>query len=368
MFGERFMWAHQPLGDWIDAVCRQYTHITGHALRFDAATASMESTRKSLSSEDPVAAATLDDALDMIRRDGVGGQVRDVGRALSQNRMGQAVDQQETVIGLLGQLQDILANRREYQLDRTIERLEEVAGRLDQIQARQRVIRQQIEGSRATTSEQFRVWEQQEGAMAQQVEGLARQLQRQVAEDAESALRAASTVLRQASQAADAEDLARTRQESKNAEYLLDEARREIEVAKQSGASLGPFLAETMQTPAEPTTDDTRAWDTYAGALMERLASWAEYGDADVGPLVLAVKSGARGSLRHLATLIGTGSTVLRYGSDAVRVSRGFRDGLSPPELFAWTVQAREAIGQVALDVSRLWQDVHRASAPTGCA
>ena len=156
------------------------------ALRFGTLSSGMELAQQNLVQDDPLAAATLADALDMIRQDGIGGLMRDVGREMDRNRLGQAVDQQESVIDLLEQLQDILANRREYQLDRKIEQLRDAASDLEQIRARQRAVQQETEAATQPTRQQFQQWEQEESELAQQVGRLTQQLHRNGVSAAES--------------------------------------------------------------------------------------------------------------------------------------------------------------------------------------
>jgi hypothetical protein len=83
------------------------------ALRFDALQGRMDVTRQKLAADDPLAAATLVDAMAMVQRAGVGGGMRDAARKMETNRLSQASEQQDEVIRRLGELQDILANRRQ---------------------------------------------------------------------------------------------------------------------------------------------------------------------------------------------------------------------------------------------------------------
>ena len=73
----------------------------------------MDVTRQELAADDPQAAATLDDAMTMVRRAGVSGDMRDAAHQMETNRLSQASEQQDEVIQWLNELQDILANRRQ---------------------------------------------------------------------------------------------------------------------------------------------------------------------------------------------------------------------------------------------------------------
>ncbi len=141
-------------------------------LRFNSLTSSMTTTQQQLLDDQPAAAATLADALDMARQSGIGGRMRDVGREMDQNRLGQATEQQGEVIELLEQLQDILANRRQYQLDRKVQQLRAAADRLADIRANHDAIHKQLADNPAAAADQLRQWGEEESKLA----GEARQL------------------------------------------------------------------------------------------------------------------------------------------------------------------------------------------------
>ena len=148
------------------------------ALRFNALTSGMELTQQKLLKDDPVAAATLADALDMVRQAGIGGLMRDVGQKMDGNRLGQAADQQDIVLQYLSELQDILANRRQYQLDRKVQQLRDAASQLERIRARQQAIQQQLDEAPPKTSEQLRNLGNREAELAGPVSRLARRMRR----------------------------------------------------------------------------------------------------------------------------------------------------------------------------------------------
>ena len=112
---------------------------------------------------------------------------------------------------------------------------------------------------------------------------------------------------------------------------------------------MSPFIASGLERPPEPETDDACAWDAYAEELSEGIAAYTDFENNDLGPQALAVKSGARGSLRWLLPMVGSRGSARDAQGDVVPVRNGFRDGLTPEELFACTVGAREALGELAL-------------------
>ncbi len=117
--------------------------------------------------------------------------------------------------------------------------------------------------------------------------------------------------------------------------------------ARESGASLSPFAGTSIPrpvTPADP--EDRAAWTAAAAEMAERLAACADVLSDDLGPQVLAVRSGAAGDVAHLAWLVGPrGRSGGEGGQDrAVLVRHGSVEGLTADELYGLAPAAREAV------------------------
>jgi hypothetical protein len=95
------------------------------------------------------------------------------------------------------------------------------------------------------------------------------------------------------------------------------------------------------------------AWSAYAEEIEEQIASRTDFDSQDLGPQLLAVKSGARGMLRHLARLCGPRGIVPDVTGKSVVVRHGLSFGYTPAEAFACAVPAREGLAQVAIDTTR---------------
>ncbi len=145
-------------------------------------------------------------------------------------------------------------------------------------------------------------------------------------------------------------------------EHMIDVlerlAQRGFAEAKRSGASIGPFFGEGLDHPPLPESDDLEHWRKRCQATQEILATICDYDRPDVGPQLLAVKSGARGSLSHLANLIGPRVLDVSFGQEGTHdgfgnlsqiVRRGFVDGLTSEELLAAAIPARVGMAMVAL-------------------
>ena len=200
------------------------------ALRCATLTSSMEATRQELSEADPSAATILAHALDAMRQAALDGTMRNVAREIDRNRLGQAAAGQEVVIDLLGNCEELLANRPQQQLDRRVEELRRAAARVDEICSRQEPIARETRAGTAADTQQFQRWQREEAELAQDVEQLSRQLLGSGGDAAESALRAAATrICRVPVKRRPPVMLPRTRQQAQDAQDALTEARRQLQ-------------------------------------------------------------------------------------------------------------------------------------------
>lgn len=141
---------------------------------------------------------------------------------------------------------------------------------------------------------------------------------------------------------------------------------RGFEIAKESGASLSPFPAEGLDLPPEPEGDDPEVWDRHAEEVAEWLASLDPSEAGNLAPQLLAVKTGARGRLLHLQTLIGPRGSVPGADAKPVALRHGLQEGLSAEELLPYADFARRALGEVALRTADAGAGFVERSAPTG--
>jgi hypothetical protein len=204
------------------------------ALRFDKMQSRMRQMQLQLQESDPLAAATIADALDAAQRLAIGGQMRESGRSLESNRIGQSSQLQQETIGGLEELLDVLANRREHELGRLVKQLREAADELNQLRQRQKELTKQIEqaannpDAEARKRELERLTKEQQEAAAQ-ANQLARRLMRLQAERAGSSTSRAGAHSDKAAEASQQGDAARALDEAQQAERRLEDAQRELQ-------------------------------------------------------------------------------------------------------------------------------------------
>ncbi len=134
-----------------------------------------------------------------------------------------------------------------------------------------------------------------------------------------------------------------------------------LRVAKESGASLSPFVGESLHRPAMPESGDPKEWEKYSAALEEALGAWTDFDSCDLGPQMLAVKSRARGNMRWLVRLVGSTGT-----QDGIPIRHGLAEGLTSEEMFALVPSAREGLGEIALETLRGAYGVREYAEPKG--
>jgi hypothetical protein len=124
-------------------------------------------------------------------------------------------------------------------------------------------------------------------------------------------------------------------------------------MCRTSGASLSPFVAGGIKRPVEPDGDDVGVWKVYLEGLNAQVASMHDFGDPAIGAQLLAVRSGARGSVVQLARLVGPlGPTTGADGQPTI-IRRSLGEGLTATESYALAVAMRERLGQLNADLDR---------------
>ena len=141
-------------------------------------------------------------------------------------------------------------------------------------------------------------------------------------------------------------------------EKLLDLG---LRIAKESGASLSPFVGECLHRPEMPDSDHPKEWELYSAALEEALGARTDFENSDLGPQLLGLKSRARGTIHWLLRLVG--STGVEAG---VPIRHGLAEGLTSEEMYTLVPSAREGLGEIAMEVLRGAYGVREYAEPKG--
>ena len=150
--------------------------------RFDKLLQQMDEARGRLDESDPLAGATLTDALHLTREQGTSGKMRSAGNQVERNQLGQAGRAQEQARKDLGEMLDILANRREHELGRLLKKLRQAEQGLAELHRQHEGLRKKR--AELAASEAGGAKGEKTEAQKRQLERLARQqreLQEQIA-------------------------------------------------------------------------------------------------------------------------------------------------------------------------------------------
>ena len=147
-------------------------------------------------------------------------------------------------------------------------------------------------------------------------------------------------------------------------ETLEKLTQRGFAAARASGASLSPFVGSNFSLPPAPTGDETEAWNEYRQEVSEWLAASTDYAHPDLGPQLLAIKSGAWGEIEQLTALLSTQGSISDILGRQIPIRHGYRDGLNSREIYALAPGARESFAQIQRDWLDLMQEIRKRNRP----
>jgi hypothetical protein len=125
-------------------------------------------------------------------------------------------------------------------------------------------------------------------------------------------------------------------------------ARIGFEVAKKSGASVSPFIGESLHLTPLPRDDEPETWRIYADQITEQIAANNNFDDPDLGVHFLTIKSRKHIPPPQIFTLLcATRGVVHGLDGEPVVVRNSYRAGLTPEEMHACVVGSREGLARV---------------------
>ncbi len=138
-----------------------------------------------------------------------------------------------------------------------------------------------------------------------------------------------------------------------------------FDAAKRSGASMAPLKGGSIPPVTEPKSMDMDDCRACMDEMDDELVSRTDYDSPEIGPQLLAVKSGARGTPLQLRNCL-MGCVVADIRHQLVFIRHGFIEGTTPSEQFARTVGARRGLGETALMYADWGAQSAAAKAPKG--
>jgi hypothetical protein len=201
--------------------------------RFDKIQQRMQQMAGELKETDPLASGTLSDALHEAQKQALGGQMRQAGRNLEQNQIGQAGQLQQQSSKNMQELLDILSNRRERELAGLVKKLREAEQELAGLNKRQEGLRKKMEEAaknpnEAERREELKRLSREQKQLQEEVERFARRLQRLQAEDASRSAAKGGGKMGQAGQQGEKGDAQGAQEQAKAAKKDLDDAQEQL--------------------------------------------------------------------------------------------------------------------------------------------
>jgi len=223
---------------------------------------------------DPLAADTVQDAIDHAREKATAGKLSEAARNVEQNQTGQAGAQQKQAAGELQQMLDILSNRRENELGRLVKKLREAESQLDDLRKQQAGLKKKLDEANKIANEEDRKRELQrlgreQRDIQQQIDRFARQLQRLQADQASRAASRGSQKMSQAGQQAEQGDGRQAGEQAEQAAKDLEDAAQQLaerrekaeeDLANEQSAQIQQLVQELVQQQEQLLTE-TKHYD-----------------------------------------------------------------------------------------------------------
>jgi len=197
----------------------------------------MQRAAAQLHESNPLFAETVSDALHRAQELAISGQMRSAASGIGENQMGQAVGRQQQIVDDLREILDILANRREHELERLVKQLRDAEAALSEMAEKQEGLKKQIEEAEGLSNQEERRRQlerlsRQQQELQEDAERMARRLERLMAESAGQTVAQAAGKMGEASQSARQGNCRGASQKAGAAKKDLDEARRQVEARR----------------------------------------------------------------------------------------------------------------------------------------
>jgi chromosome segregation ATPase len=186
--------------------------------------------------------------------------MRESGHLIESNRLGDAASVQDSIIEGLDELLDALANRRELELQRRLDKLEDAARDLADLRGKQAEVTGQIEDPEKDPESTG----DRQQTLADEARRLSRRLERLLAEEAAEATSEASSAMQTSADEVRSGDRASAREDAGQAEEQLQRAEEQLRSEKRQAEQdlLFEQMAQLQQEIAGLIGRQQAVWDT----------------------------------------------------------------------------------------------------------
>ncbi len=139
-----------------------------------------------------------------------------------------------------------------------------------------------------------------------------------------------------------------------------------FDAARKTGASMSAFIGSSLDWPGPPEGDDPDVWRDYPDEVSAVLAQFRGYDDDDLGIPALLVECGARANWQQVRLYVAPQGVTQNAWGGVTPLKRGFREGLTPEELFARAIGARWGLANALAEMLAIQSDLETQSAPGG--
>ena len=141
---------------------------------------------------------------------------------------------------------------------------------------------------------------------------------------------------------------------------------RGFDAARKTGASMSAFIGSSRDWPDPPEGDDPDVWRDYPDEVSAVLAQFRGYDDDDLGIPALLVACGARANWQQVRLYVAPQGVTQNAWGGITPLKHGFREGLTPEELFARAIGARWGLANALAEMLAIQDDLETQSAPGG--
>jgi hypothetical protein len=130
-------------------------------------------------------------------------------------------------------------------------------------------------------------------------------------------------------------------------------------IVQMSGASIHPFLGDSMTRIPAPQSNDPERWREYVCQYEEQLIARKDYANNDLGVHLITMRTNSRPPHAHgLTWLMANRDPVRDVHGNAIIIRHNSVSGLTPEEMNACVAGSREGMARVAEQWDQLGQHV----------